>query len=176
MLCPLPAVLLVPAFLASPTGTPGFKWDVDTLILCLRPSPTSQLNFFQDKEKEILSSLLMTVAEIRVDVICTSFEKIHFAEKLRANGPHSWLCNQWDPGNMQVAGKGLLGTIPIPGGALLHQSPAGSRGLPPSPSHTQRAVKRTSEDPRCRPVSSPGSPQHWCDPRPVRIPCPAKPM
>lgn len=111
MLCLLPALLLVPASLASPTGTPGFKWEVVTLTLCLCPSPTSQLNFFQDKEKEILNILLMMVAEIRVDVICASFQKIHFAEKLRANCPHSWLCNQRDPGNTRVAGKGLSGTI-----------------------------------------------------------------
>lgn len=111
MLCPLSVLLLVPVSLASPTETPGFKWEVVTVTLCLHPSPTSQLNFFQDKEKEILNSLLMMVAEIRVDVICASFQKIHFAEKLRANCPHSWLCNQWDPGNTHVAGKGLLGTI-----------------------------------------------------------------
>lgn len=176
MLCPLPAVLLVPAFLASPTGTPGFRWDVDTLILCLCPSPTSQLNFFQDKEKEILSILLMTVAEIRVDVICTSFEKIHFAEKLRANGPHSRLCNQWDPGNTQVAGKGLSGTIRYTGRGTSSIEALLAPG-PPALSITQaERVKRTSEDPRCRPVSSPGSPQHWCDPRPAWIPCPANPM
>ena len=80
----------------------------------------------------------MTVAEIRVDVICTSFEKIHFAEKLRANGPHSWLCNQWDPGNMQVAGKGLLGTIRYTGrgaGSIEAQlAPGASRPL----HHTRR--------------------------------------
>ena len=33
----------------------------------------------------MLNSLLMMVAEIRVDVICASFQKIHFAEKLRAS-------------------------------------------------------------------------------------------
>ena len=78
----------------------------------------------------MLNSLLMMVAEIRVDVVCASFQKIHFARSSEPADPIPGSATSGIQATLTWLGRGCWGPSTVPGGALAPSKPCWPQGPP----------------------------------------------